>query len=145
MESSLIPIFRIRPKKSNFFSRLAVPSSQHLIHGLKNERVQFFRGGLKNRPFFRQLFGLKHSKHEPNLKRDDLPEKSASSEDGQEGNLFYVGRTLTSKAPNELRLRCTELDENGNVTLVNGEFKKSELIAKVRFLLSPSSRESCAV
>ena len=36
-----------------------------------------------------------------------------------------------SKATNELKLRCTELDENGNVTLVNGEFKKSELIAKV--------------
>jgi hypothetical protein len=29
-------------------------------------------------------------------------------------------------------LRCTEFDENGNVTLVNGEFRKSELIAKVR-------------
>jgi magnesium transporter len=35
------------------------------------------------------------------------------------------------KAANEPRLRCTEFDENGNVTLVNGEFKKSELIAKV--------------
>lgn len=34
---------------------------------------------------------------------------------------------------NELRLRCTEFDEHGNVTLVNGEFKKSELIAKVCF------------
>src|ERR1700760_2920786 len=36
------------------------------------------------------------------------------------------------KAANEPRLRCTEFNENGNVTLVNGEFKKSELIAKVR-------------
>jgi hypothetical protein len=35
------------------------------------------------------------------------------------------------KAANEPRLRCTEFDEKGNVTLVNGEFKKSELIAKV--------------
>ena len=33
---------------------------------------------------------------------------------------------------NELKMRCTELDEHGNVTLVSGEFKKSELIAKVR-------------
>jgi magnesium transporter len=39
------------------------------------------------------------------------------------------GRIL--KATNEPRIRCTEFDENGNVTLVNGEFKKSELIAKV--------------
>lgn len=42
-----------------------------------------------------------------------------------------LGRSA-GKASNELKLRCTEFDENGNVTLVNGEFKKSELIAKVR-------------
>ena len=28
-------------------------------------------------------------------------------------------------------MRCTELDDQGNVTMVSGEFKKSELIAKV--------------
>lgn len=44
------------------------------------------------------------------------------------------------KAANEPRLRCTEFDEHGNVTLVNGEFKKSELIAKVRCLLLNSHR-----
>lgn len=32
---------------------------------------------------------------------------------------------------NEPRIRCTEFDENGNITLVNSEFRKSELIAKV--------------
>lgn len=42
------------------------------------------------------------------------------------------GRIL--KPSNELRLRCTEFDENGNVTLVNSEFKKSELIAKYGLL-----------
>jgi len=36
-----------------------------------------------------------------------------------------------NRPSNELKLRCTELDENGNVTLVSGEFKKSELIQKV--------------
>lgn len=35
---------------------------------------------------------------------------------------------------NELKMRCTELDEHGNVTLVSGEFKKSELIAKYGLL-----------
>jgi hypothetical protein len=40
-----------------------------------------------------------------------------------------------AKAGNELKLRCTEFDKQGRVTLVSGEFKKSELIAKVR---SPS-------
>ena len=38
------------------------------------------------------------------------------------------------RSANELRLRCTEIDEHGNVTLVNGEFKKSELIAKYGLL-----------
>lgn len=37
-----------------------------------------------------------------------------------------------ARPTNELKMRCTELDEHGNVTLVSGEFKKSELIAKVR-------------
>jgi magnesium transporter len=38
------------------------------------------------------------------------------------------------KPSNELKLRCTEFDEHGNVTLVNGEFRKSELIAKYSLL-----------
>ena len=56
--------------------------------------------------------------------RDDL-----SSPFGFDSN----GSTLLSriKGPNELKLRCTELDENGKVTVVDGEFKKSELIARV--------------
>lgn len=40
-----------------------------------------------------------------------------------------LGRIM--RPANELKMRCTELDEHGNVTLVSGEFKKSELIAKV--------------
>ncbi|PSK34433.1 Mitochondrial inner membrane magnesium transporter LPE10 [Elsinoe australis] len=35
-----------------------------------------------------------------------------------------------SKPHVDQRLRCTEFDEHGNVTLVNGEFRKSELIQK---------------
>jgi magnesium transporter len=49
--------------------------------------------------------------------------------------MFTLGRTITAKAANEQKLRCTEFDENGNVVLVNGEFKKSELIAKVTSLV----------
>jgi magnesium transporter len=45
---------------------------------------------------------------------------------GDSGGLGRVSRPV-----NDLKLRCTEFDECGNVTLVNGEFKKSELIAKV--------------
>ena len=39
-----------------------------------------------------------------------------------------------TRAANELKMRCTELDEQGNVTMVSGEFKKSELIARVRVI-----------
>lgn len=45
---------------------------------------------------------------------------------------------MTSKAALEPRLRCTEVDENGEVILVDGEFKKSELIAKVCCSISRS-------
>ncbi|KAF2446958.1 cora-domain-containing protein [Karstenula rhodostoma CBS 690.94] len=39
-----------------------------------------------------------------------------------------------TRAANELKMRCTELDDQGNVTMVSGEFKKSELIAKYGLL-----------
>lgn len=55
------------------------------------------------------------------------------TDEGTDG-LFNIGRGLAAKASNELRIRCTEFDKNGNVTLVNGEFRKSELIAKVGVL-----------
>ena len=42
-----------------------------------------------------------------------------------------LGRNKALKPGNEMKLRVTEIDENGNVITVNGEFKKSELIAKV--------------
>lgn len=61
----------------------------------------------------------------PELQPNDLPSFTGSAEDGAS-----LGRII--KPTNELKLRCTEFDENGNVTLVNGEFKKSELIQKVR-------------
>lgn len=44
------------------------------------------------------------------------------------------------KPTNDLKLRCTEFDEKGDVTLVNGEFKKSELIAKVSLSPIPDRR-----
>lgn len=80
---------------------------------------------------FRRLLDFRRKNADPKLKPHDLPALSPFLEDGTEGNLFNLGRTLAAKASNEIRLRCTEFDGNGNVTLVNGEFRKSELIAKV--------------
>lgn len=53
-------------------------------------------------------------------------------ENAQGGSGFGSSLGRMTRATNELKMRCTELDEHGNVTLVSGEFKKSELIAKVR-------------
>lgn len=53
-----------------------------------------------------------------------------------ENEMFGHGRSVLSKAINEPRLRCTELDEYGNVVLASGEFKKTELIARVLLPLS---------
>ena len=61
------------------------------------------------------------------LKPDDLP----SRDEFGDNSMFNNRRTLAAKAASEPRLRCTEVDEYGNVILVDGEFKKTELINKV--------------
>lgn len=87
----------------------------------------------KTRHSLLRLLGFGRAKTAAELKPDDLPARSAAVDDGLESNPFYVGRNIALKTSNEPRLRCTEFDENGNVTLVNGELKKSELIARVGF------------
>jgi len=61
------------------------------------------------------------------LKADDLPDHDEDS-----NFVFSRRRTLTAKAALEPRLRCTEVDEHGEPVITDGEYKKSELIAKVR-------------
>ncbi|WPG98671.1 Hypothetical protein R9X50_00146400 [Acrodontium crateriforme] len=62
------------------------------------------------------------------LHPEDLPRLQGFLDD----NAGLGGRIV--KPGNDQKLRCTEFDENGNVTLVNGEFRKSELIAKYGLL-----------
>lgn len=83
------------------------------------------------RPLLRRLFDLKRGKSADYKHNRNVG--PALIDEGTEG-MFNIGRGLAAKASNELRIRCTEFDMNGNVTLVNGEFRKSELIAKVRHL-----------
>jgi magnesium transporter len=85
----------------------------------------------KSRPLLRRLLDLRRSN--ASTDKHNRGGGPALIDDGTEGG-FTIGRGLAAKATNEPRLRCTEFDKNGDVTLVNGEFKKSELIAKVRFL-----------
>ncbi|KAE8388060.1 hypothetical protein BDV23DRAFT_160011 [Aspergillus alliaceus] len=85
----------------------------------------------KSRPLLRRLFELRRNRAAADAKLNRTGEPTLVDE-GTEGLNF--GRGLAAKASNELRLRCTEFDNNGNVTLVNGEFRKSELIAKYGLL-----------
>ncbi|TLD23423.1 cora-domain-containing protein [Venturia nashicola] len=73
------------------------------------------------------FLGFKRNTHPSPARSHELPPLASFLDDNQS-----AGRLM--KPTNELRLRCTEFDEFGNVTLVNGEFKKSELIAKYGLL-----------
>lgn len=89
----------------------------------------------KSRGWLRRLLDLRRVREVINDRNaaaqySPSPYATTFTDEGAEGNLFNLGRTLATKI-NEPRLRCTEFDENGNVTLVNGEYRKSELIAKV--------------
>ncbi|OAX84147.1 hypothetical protein ACJ72_01492 [Emergomyces africanus] len=136
LEASLFPFFgaRARNGSSSNFTRIIKESVQRrwLWQSSTFSGTAGRRG--RSRSFIRRLFGLRVSERdESKLRPSDLP-IGPVMEDGHEGNMFATGRSLALKATNEPRLRCTELDENGNVTLVNGEFKKSELIAKYGLL-----------
>ncbi|CAG8324217.1 unnamed protein product [Penicillium nalgiovense] len=85
----------------------------------------------KSRPFLRRLFDLKRNKASDY--KHQGPAGPGLMDEGTEG-MFNIGRSLSAKASNELRIRCTEFDINGDVTLVNGEFRKQELIAKYGLL-----------
>ncbi|ETN40205.1 uncharacterized protein HMPREF1541_04481 [Cyphellophora europaea CBS 101466] len=69
-----------------------------------------------------------------NTPQHGVPFENQTYEDTS-AQLFNLSRAL-SRNPSgaDLKLRCTEFDANGSVTLVAGEFKKSELIAKYGLL-----------
>ncbi|GKU00021.1 mitochondrial inner membrane magnesium transporter mrs2 [Fusarium langsethiae] len=82
-------------------------------------------------PTWNSFFKFAGKKNDKALKPDDLPNHD---EFGDNSSIFNNRRTLAAKAASEPRLRCTEVDEHGNVILVDGEFKKTELIAKFGLL-----------
>jgi magnesium transporter len=76
------------------------------------------------------------------LESDDLPLASLVEPSASDTPMFNLGRNLAPKSANEAKLRCTEFDENGNIVLVNGEVKKSELIAKVCYSTHCTSEQT---
>ncbi|SPO00012.1 probable Mitochondrial inner membrane magnesium transporter mrs2 [Cephalotrichum gorgonifer] len=73
-----------------------------------------------------RLWGMAARRGSKPLKPDDLP--------GRDDDMFSPRRTMSAKAALEPRVRCTEVDENGETTITDGEFKKTELIAKYGLL-----------
>jgi len=94
---------------------------------------KLFESKPDNEPTWQErLWGTSAKKGAKLLKPDDLP----AHDDYEHGSsMFTSRRALAAKAALEPRLRCTEVDESGKVILVDGEFKKTELIAK--FGLNP--------
>lgn len=91
------------------------------------------KSGQDERPLTWQerLWGLAARRGSKPLQPNDLP--------GREDDIFAPRRTMSAKAALEPRVRCTEVDERGETTITDGEFKKTELIAKV----NTSPRTSC--
>lgn len=78
-----------------------------------------------------KLWGSTARKGARPLRPTDLPFHDEMMGAHPGNSMFNSRRILTAKSASEPRLRCTEVDENGEVILVDGEFKKTELIAKV--------------
>ena len=76
----------------------------------------------------RNPWGPRRANQQATSKPDDLTEPPSFLDDVSEAML---GRSKVVEASNGMKLRGTELNEKGAVTLVNGQFKKSELILKV--------------
>ena len=105
------------------------PKTGVLGSGVSQDNVTTRRyASTDSRPLLKRLWHMKRDKPNPALKPNDLPPLPSFLDDAAGTT---IGRSK-GKAANELKLRCTEINEKGEVTLVNGEFKKSELIAKVR-------------
>jgi magnesium transporter len=81
-------------------------------------------------PFFRRWWATQQARAQALLEPNDLPRQNPFPDAGRSHSLGQ----LSIKSSSEPKLRCTEFDENGNVTLVDGQFKKSELIAKYGLL-----------
>jgi magnesium transporter len=119
--------------QSSRMTRLNQPSPRTSLFA-SNQPAQLFPGTFSSHRTFTttsprkawQLFGGGKGRQSARL-QPPLPFK-----DTIDTPVGFDSLGRMTRAANELKMRCTELDEQGNVTMVSGEFKKSELIARVR-------------
>ncbi|KAK5082535.1 magnesium ion transporter [Exophiala xenobiotica] len=123
-----LPAPRAHPSQNHIYA------SRHASSDTSPPRYE--RPSLWQRIFHRGRIRNEQKQYEQQTK--SLPDYSLSNGGSYEetsAQLFNLSRALSrNTAGTELKLRCTEFDSNGRVTLVSGEFKKSELIAKYGLL-----------
>ncbi|KAF7507233.1 hypothetical protein GJ744_010791 [Endocarpon pusillum] len=114
---------------------LPAPAQNHLQHYRSSQSIQqqHRHASTDSQSFFQRLFSFRRRKNQSKLHPSDLP--PGQNWDDPSSQLFNLSRSVSrSTAGADLKLRCTEFDANGSVTLVSGEFKKAELIAKYGLL-----------
>ena len=130
-ESSLLNLDFLRPYSERGSWRISALASRKspAPYGFSAENMSSSRYvSSDNRPLWKRPWKGRLRKEKPILKSNDSPALPTFLDDAASTN---SGRRKTVKGANGLKLRCTEFDENGNVTFMDGEFRKSELIAKV--------------
>ena len=130
IESSLFNLDFLRPAAKNVYQYPFPYANTQKPQDIS--RARFAHDSTDSQPLLRRLWKHKERKEKAALKPTDLPPLPSFLDEFGGTN---IGRNKTGKPGNELKLRCTEFDINGNVTLMDGEFKKSELIAKVPCLV----------
>jgi len=137
-EANLLNLDFLFPRLASPRSQFSTANPRQRARDIRRRTEQSITGSRyasdgRGSGWLRRIFSGKTNRRRP-LKGIDV-----AYDEGTDASMYTLGRTMSAKAANEQKLRCTEFDENGNVVLVNGEFKKSELIAKVW----PPSRKSC--
>lgn len=127
MQAGICYLDSVLPKSMRKYrSKLATTTDQPEVRRYGSWKC---KDGSENQEVWHERLWGSRARREINpLQPDDLPH----SESLDDMFMFNSRRQLSAKSALEPRLRCTEVDENGKVILVDGEFKKSELIAKVR-------------
>lgn len=131
VRSSLPNLDFLRPYLEGGRSRFSALASRNPLapFGFLGENTNTSRyASTDARPLWKRPWKDKLRKERKGLKEKDSPALPSFLDDA---GSMSLGRRKTVKGVNELKLRCTEFDGNGNVTFMDGEFKKSELIAKV--------------
>ena len=129
VESSLLNLEFLRPYSKRVSRRISVLASRSPRTPFHHapENINYPRhASTDTRPLWRRPWVSR--KGRPDLKSSNSVPLPSFLDDTASTN---IGRRKAVKGANELRLRCTEFDQNGNVTFMDGEFRKSELIAKV--------------